>query len=170
MGCNWCGKSLLSSLLQETGASSWPVGNEPGIACVGSGIFLRLLPDEVLRAVGVLEGHLCAEWHRPLSSCRCFDGCGLMFEILCRLLKAWNGRVLVSCHGHDYQHAANEEIAGICCRIGAILELKKEEEITRVCAGNNTLGIIKVRAVCGGFRKYQKASRHTLPFTKSPSV
>jgi len=49
------------------------------------------------------------------------------------------------CHGHDYQHAANEEIAGICCRIGAILELKKEEEITRVCAGNNTLGIIKVR-------------------------
>ena len=50
------------------------------------------------------------------------------------------------CHGHDYQHAANEEIAGICCRIGAILELKKEEEITRVCASNNTLGIIKVRA------------------------
>jgi len=33
------------------------------------------------------------------------------------------------CHGHDYQHAANEEIAGICCRICAILELKKEEEI-----------------------------------------
>jgi len=51
-----------------------------------------------------------------------------------------------SCHGHDYQHAANEKIAGICCRICAILELKKEEEITRVCAGNNTLGIIKVRA------------------------
>jgi hypothetical protein len=69
-----------------------------------------------------------------------------MFEILCRLLKAWNGRVLVSCHGHEYQHAANKEVAGICRRICAILELKKEEEITRVCASNNTLGIIKVRA------------------------
>jgi len=54
--------------------------------------------------------------------------------------------IQATCHGHDYQHAANEEIAGICCRIGAILELKKEEEITRVCASNNTLGIIKVRA------------------------
>jgi len=50
------------------------------------------------------------------------------------------------CHGHEYQHAANKEIAGICRRICTILELKKEEEITRVCAGNNTLGIIKVRA------------------------
>jgi len=51
-----------------------------------------------------------------------------------------------SCHGHEYQHAANKEVAGICRRICAILELKKEEEITRVCASNNTLGIIKVRA------------------------
>ena len=51
------------------------------------------------------------------------------------------------CHGHEYQHAANKEVAGICRRICAILELKKEEEeITRVCARNNTLGIIKVRA------------------------
>ena len=50
-----------------------------------------------------------------------------------------------SCHGHEYQHAANKEIAGICRRICAILELKKEEEITRVCAGNNSLYNVPIR-------------------------